>query len=75
MKTLEEIIAGVLTIDVKSVNDQTSPENTPGWDSFNSILLVSEVEKNFNVKFELDEVVGLKNVGDFRALLKKRGAF
>ena len=36
-------------------------------------MLVSELEKNFNVKFIIDEVIAVKNFKDIKDALKKHG--
>jgi acyl carrier protein len=63
----------VLQIDENQITAKTSPENTETWDSFNSLMLVSEIEDDFNVKFTMDEMMKIKNVGDIMAILKKHG--
>ncbi|MBO05808.1 MAG: acyl carrier protein [Candidatus Pacebacteria bacterium] len=68
---VEEIIGKILNIDSTTIKDETSPENTSEWDSFNGLLLVSELEKNFNVKFDIEEIIAVKNVGDIKSILKK----
>lgn len=73
MKKVEEVIAKVLNLDEGKIDDTTGPDNTENWDSFNALILVSELEKNFNVKFTIDEVVGVKNVADIKSVLKKHG--
>ena len=73
MKKLSQIIAQVLEIDEKKVNDRTSPENTSTWDSYNALLLVSELEDNYKVKFTLEEIVSVKSVKDIKTALKKHG--
>lgn len=73
MKTVEEILAKVLGINAASITDETGPDNTSAWDSFNGLILVTELEKNFNVKFTLDEVVAVKNVADIKTALKRHG--
>lgn len=73
MKTVEEIIAKTLNIKIEDINDRSGPDTTESWDSFNALILVSELEKNFNVKFTIDEVVGVKNVADIKSVLKKHG--
>lgn len=42
-------------------------------DSFNAYVLLDEIENTFNVKFNLNETLDIKNVGDFKKLLKKHG--
>lgn len=71
MEKLKGILAKVLEIGIDSINDETSPENVNTWDSYNGLLLVSELENAFNVKFTMDEVIKVKNVKDIIETLKK----
>ena len=73
MKTVEEILSQVLGIDHKSISDSTKPEDIESWDSFNGLVLVTELEKNFDVIFTIDEISEVKNVGDIKKILKKHG--
>ena len=73
MKTVEEILSKVLSIDSKTISDSTQPEDIESWDSFNGLILVTELEKNFRVKFSLEEVVAVKNVGDIKKVLRRHG--
>lgn len=68
---LFEIIAGVFKIEKEVVCDETSPENTPNWDSFNTLKLITEIEDAFDVFFELDEIAKIKSVKDIREALMK----
>ena len=74
MQTVEEVIGRVLGIDAGTLDDRTTPADVEEWDSFNALLLVTELEKNFYVKFSLEEVVGVKNIGDIKKILKKHSA-
>ena len=62
-----------MNISVSEINDQSSPETIENWDSFNGYILLDEIESEFNVKFTLDEILEIKNVGDFKKLLQKQG--
>ena len=73
MKTLRELVAGVLDIKPQNLDDKSSPENIESWDSFNGLMLVSELEKNFKVKFSMDEVMAVKNYADIKKALKSHG--
>ena len=73
MKRLKAILSKVFGIDENSITDQTSPDNLETWDSFNGLMLVSELEKEFNVKFTMEEVTSVKNVLDIKKSLKKHG--
>lgn len=73
MRTVEHTIAKVLGIHAGIITDATTPADIPEWDSFNGLLLVTELEKEFNVTFSLDEVVSVKTVSDIKKILKKHG--
>lgn len=70
---LYSILSGVLDIPANQVTDETSPENTAGWDSFNGLMLVTELEKGFDVKFDIEEVIAVKNVRDIKEALQRHG--
>ena len=71
MRTVEEVLGKVLNIDPAKITGETGPSNTEAWDSFSGLLLVTELEKNFNVKFTIEEVVAVKKVSDIKAILNK----
>lgn len=71
MEKLKKILSKVLGVDESKITDETSPDNVEAWDSFNGLMLVSELENEFGVKFTIDEVTRVKNVGDIIKILKK----
>ena len=73
MNRLYKVLAKVLKEDLKNINDDSSPETIGGWDSFNGLLLADELEKEFNIKFTMEEVLDVKNVRDIKKHLKNHG--
>ena len=73
MDKLKSILAKVLNVKEESINDQTSPDNVSSWDSFNGLMLVSELESGFKIKFSMDEVTSVRSVGEIKQALKKHG--
>ena len=73
IKKLNSILVRVLQVEEAEINDAMSPETVPVWDSYNALMLVSELETAFDVHFTMDEVVAVKNVGDIKAALKRHG--
>ncbi len=67
-----KILSDVLGIDINAIDGSTGLENVESWDSFNVILLVSEFEQAFNIKFTMPEVECFKSVKDITDVLKKR---
>ena len=73
MEKLKKVLAKVLEIEEGAITEDTSPDNVENWDSFNGLMLVSELENTFDVKFTMDEVVSVKSVGDIKEALIKHG--
>lgn len=55
-QTVKEVMAVVLNIDATKIDDDTSMDNTPGWDSANHINLVLALEEEFSISFEVTEL-------------------
>ena len=72
-KKLFEIISRVMNVQISQVNDDFGSESIEEWDSFNMYVLLNEIEKEFNIKFSLEETLEIKNVGDFKKQLEKHG--
>ena len=68
--TREELFDGVQDIfrdifdeDDMIIEDKTSSDDIEDWDSLNHINLVSAIEKEFEIRFALGELMALKDVG------------
>ena len=62
-----------MNVQISQINDDSGSESIPEWDSFNMYVLLNDIEKEFNIKFSLDETLEIKNVGDFKNKLEKYG--
>ena len=70
---LYPIISNVFNVDLSKINDEIGPENLEEWDSFNFYVLLDEIENEFKIKFDLDETLDIKKIGDFKKILEKHG--
>ena len=70
---LYRIVSKVFNVDNSKINDETSPENLDEWDSFNFYVLLDEIENEFSIKFDLDETLEIKKIGDFKKIFQKHG--
>ena len=73
MDTLKKIFSSVLNLPASSVTDALSPETNEAWDSLNAIILLTEIEKAFKVKFTFDEAMTIRNFGEAVALVRSKG--
>ncbi len=70
MSRLYKVLARVLKVDEKEINDKSSPETISTWDSFNGLLLVDALEREFNVSFAIEEIMDVKDVIDIKRHLR-----
>ena len=70
---LYDIISKVFSVQISEINDESSPETIESWDSFNGLILVDELESNFNIKFSVSEIIDVKNVKDIKIHLNNHG--
>lgn len=69
---LYDIIAGVLNIEADTLSEQSNALNTPNWDSLRHIEVILAVETAYSIRFAINEVVNMQNLGDMRDVLVKK---
>jgi len=72
LERLRKIIGQVVGNDQIALNNGTTADKVPGWDSFNHINIIIGAEMEFGIRFNVAELESLKNVGDFVALIEQR---
>jgi len=65
--------ATVFGVDPASLNDDSSQENVPRWDSLAMVNLVAELEVAFEVQFDIMEIVDFHNIGIIKSILAEKG--
>jgi len=73
MIRVKKILSNILGVDVVTITDDMSPQSVERWDSFTGLMLMSELEREFGVSFDLDDVASITNVGDIYRVLSKHG--
>lgn len=71
VKKLEEIFSDLFDVEI-SLSDQMSPADIEEWDSLMQISILAAVQDEFDVSFEIDEIVAMKNVGDIVAAIREK---
>lgn len=61
---VKEIIRDVFDNDDIVVMESTVADDVEGWDSLMHITLIGTIEDEFDIKFAMKDVIGMKNVGD-----------
>lgn len=66
---LLEILSKVFLLDKDKITDDLRRKDFEPWDSMNHLVIVSEIENEFEIFFEDEEVVNLWTVGDIKKVL------
>ena len=49
-------------------------EDVSGWDSLGHMRIISEIEKQLKVSFDIDEIVGVNTIKKLIAMAKKKAS-
>ena len=62
-----------LGVPIDQLSDDTSPENTPAWDSLAAVTLVSLIESTYDVTLKSRDIMRMRTIGLARASLRDKG--
>ncbi len=61
---LNDVFRDVFDDESITVNDETTSDDVEDWDSLEHINLIAAVEQQFGIKFNMGQIVTMKNVGE-----------
>jgi acyl carrier protein len=70
---LISLFAEELGVDPDALNEESSPENTPEWDSLAAMNLVAAVEDTFDTTLSTKEIMVMRSIGIVRRVLTEKG--
>ena len=73
VKRLTEVFRDVFDDDSIVINENTTSADIEDWDSIEHINLIGAVEDEFDMRFKMKEVSGMKNVGEMIGIIAERG--
>ncbi len=53
------------------IKETTTSDDIEDWDSLSNINLISAIEDEFGLEFEMADILKMKNVGDFVNLIER----
>jgi acyl carrier protein len=60
---INEIFADAFDRNDLNIRLSTSASDVDGWDSLMQMNLIEMIEGEFNISFDMDEIVGMSDVG------------
>jgi len=67
------VFSEVLGVSAEQITDDTSPDNTPQWDSMAAMNLVVAIEDEFEVTLSTAEIISMRNVAIVKKVLTSKG--
>ena len=72
LEKVNAVIQDVFDDDSIRVSDETVASDVDVWDSLMHITLIGTIEDEFDIKFAMKDVVGMKNVGQMIDLIMEQ---
>lgn len=69
---IKEIVRATVNQPGADIQPETTSDDVEGWDSLHHMMIITEVEKAFGVKFDFMEILDLKTVEDICDLVEQR---
>lgn len=54
------------------IREETTAADVEGWDSLKHLSLLEAVEDEFDMRFTMSEVSGMKNIGEMISIIAER---
>jgi len=64
LSKLKEAFVKVLEHDNFELEEHITANDVDGWDSITHMMIITEVENAFEIKFKLMDLMNMENVGD-----------
>ena len=71
---MEDKILNIIkdVFELEDIDNNVSQDNCIKWDSLNHLNLILEIEMEFEVSFDPEEIAEIKSASNILSLLKKR---
>ncbi len=69
---LTEVFRKVFNNESIVLSDELTANDVENWDSLSHMLLITEIENAFQIKFKLKELNKMRNVGDMINIIAEK---
>mgnify|MGYP006131586809 CR=1 FL=1 len=59
-----KIIAEAIEVESKKIDEDTAIGDFPNWDSMGQLIIITSLEKEFDIKFDPEDMMDMEDVGD-----------
>lgn len=72
IKKIKNTLISVLEHENFEINDNLTAKDVDGWNSLSHMIIISQIEKNFNIKFKLRDLNKMNNMGALIGLIQTK---
>ena len=66
-----KIIAETIEVDSNKIDEDTAIGDFPNWDSMGQLVIITSLEKEFDIKFDPEDIMDLEDVGDMISAIEE----
>ena len=66
-----KIIAEVIKVESSKIDEDTAIGDFPNWDSMGQLIIITSLEKEFDIKFDTEDIMDLEDVGDMISAIEE----
>ena len=66
-----KIIAEAIEVDSNKIDEDTAIGDFPNWDSMSQLIIITSLEKEFDIKFDPEDIMDLEDVGDMISAIEE----
>ena len=72
LRELDTIYRDIQKKQKNTISTETTPKDVHGWDRLSIKGLITAIEKHYNIRFGLREILKFKHVGDLCASIQAK---
>ncbi len=54
-----------------TLTESTTADDVDGWESITHMMIINDIEKSFNIKFKLMDLMNMDSIGDLINVIQK----
>ena len=66
-----KIIAKAIEVESNKIDEDTAIGDFPNWDSMGQLIIITSLEKEFDIKFDPEDIMDLEDVGDMISAIEE----
>lgn len=67
-----DILAEVFSISREQISDEIGPGDLRAWDSLGQLELLTGIEREFNLRLSVDDIVAIESVADIVRIVEEK---